>query len=377
MSNVDKIKGPESSLPVCNWSFELLNPNHPDPAYRSFCQCEDCDAKFIKRFIQRGTCTVCGSNNFIDAEVNGLTNRAKPAERVANDGFSANVGSLREKPVGASTSVLALGLGENRVRIVNNYSSHLVVDSTDFPIWVSHDNSPGMRGIPIPPGSAFDVSFWGQLMRTHTREFGIIRLLTTNNSKKSDDELGEFKIRLFIKNCLPFSMLWPVSCLAVFSFFISIIFLGITLFNFPQSSEESSGFWYGLLRYTFAATIPLFLFFVLSPGIVRKAVEGLLKATKLKAPDALHVFQSSTERRPSGIYLGIIWFPLTYLFVLVVSLIGFFLLSLIGLLSHWFFIILILIFYMLAGIKLIDGWMNVYGIHVVGGLLQAIPPYRK
>ncbi len=132
-----KLPAEQAPRLFCGWSFETLDPDHPDPAKREFVRCVHC-GRFYIAANWPGNCTAihCQSEEcepyLVETPEQLIVTPRRPIPY-----NSGPLNSLSDKPLGISTGTVYLENGQpRRIAFRNNSDEPIEIPSSFGPLWL-------------------------------------------------------------------------------------------------------------------------------------------------------------------------------------------------------------------------------------------------
>ncbi len=301
----------------CQWSFETMDPQHPNPDKRSFVRCRSCEAIFVESAIHNRPCpNGCTGGNFKSMKLSTDAS-LKPTVVQTIVACSIDAGpyrTLEDEPLGISTGTIALSwLSSSTIQLRNNSDHHLQDLHLDLPPWISSrffDAKPnhsdcGWLAV-LPPKQSVSIEFkvhflWPNAQLSYGRIIWTEPSFSDAPSKK-----------LIGSRTLGFARESQFQGLGIFAVSaIAVSFTGCFLLGNASVGHLS------LIGATWAVLVVL-----LSPGYVRRLTQFAGRLAGVSAlPKDVDDFLLTLEFKETGWLLRACMFPIAFLLLACVGIV--------------------------------------------------------
>lgn len=303
---------------VCSWTLQFIEPNSQVVHESGVVQCRSCKSLYLLKYLQDSKCFRCDSTNFLTVRVEAKPSGSIP-NRIACHPLQSNVGLIEKKPIGLSQNTVYVTPSGDGLTLRNNSIHNLTVEVRWLPPELNCDafwfDSPREFG----PNQEMTIRFWQDFFIP-----GPINAITDLYIFKS----SHYDHRLFPKDS---TKIYAVQITTIsneksgvgkvaFSISLGLYLLSVPfLGNAFMGTSAVSNFLLFVTLFSAAS----FLSWLIQPGYGRNWVTKIWKSSKdttqQKNVNEIADLYSLSGAVDVGIVMRLIFFPLYWLTITIVT----------------------------------------------------------
>jgi len=267
----------------CGWSFETIDPQHPNPEKRAAVRCPQCKTFYIASVIAGKRCVNdCEVEHFVAVDLEGrIVQPLEVKPRIPIPGTPGPFYTLSDYPLGSNAEPFDFGVAGTSTFIVrNNTSGTWYLEAAEYPIWVSiqaADGESSLSGVQLAPGHELQFSVRAHFLQTSQgASVGQLRFRALDGGRGNDPLKGGVETTFSLSfKCGDVqwrfkAVLW----LAVMAGLYFSLAIGFVLCS--GADQNVSRIFLSVPGVSIWLGIVFTLFYASSPELIRKRVLGLI-----------------------------------------------------------------------------------------------------